>query len=154
MGASSAPAPLGLSSKEIILSSWGNGAPEMAITVQGNWAYTTTKGPDFDIHRLTADINGVFVTVYVGHHPRDVVSINATTVKVKVRTRPVIFYVTQREGSASAEAVMDGFFSGFEGPGVGELKLHIMAGAESPELLATVFTAIATLHPITKQAAR
>jgi len=134
--------------KEIIFPSWGNGAPEIALTVKGDWNQKTNKGPDFDIHHLTPDIGVDSITIYVGHNPQDSVGADATATKINVGKSPVVFYVTRRDGIFHAEAVIEGFFSGLKGPGVSELKLHIMINAANSERLADLFKYIETLKPI------
>lgn len=137
-------------SKEIVLPSWGNGAPEIAITFKGNWNQKSNKGPDFDVHYLTPNTDGDSIAIYVGHNPQPIVQTDATTTNINVGTNSVTFYVTQRDGISHAEAIIDGFFSGFEGSGVAELRLHIMINARNPEQLAEIFKYIETLKPITK----
>lgn len=137
-------------SKEIILPSWGNGAPEIAITVKGDWKQKLNKGPDFDVHYLTLNTGGNSIGIYVGHNPQEIMKTDATTTKLTVGTNSVIFYVTQQNGASHAEAIIDGFFRGFEGSGVAQLRLHIMINARNSEQLAEIFKDIETLKPITR----
>ena len=151
VGLSPLQAQTGSASREIVLSSWGNGAPEITITVKGNWKKGKThKGPDFDVHYLTPNADGDSIAIYVGHNPQDIARANATTAKINVGANPVTFYVTQRDGISHAEAIVDGFFGGFEGSGVAVLRLHIIINARNSEQLAEIFKYIETLKPITK----
>jgi gamma-glutamylcyclotransferase (GGCT)/AIG2-like uncharacterized protein YtfP len=137
--------------KEIVFPSWGNNAPEIAIIVKGDWKEKTNKGPDFDIHYLTLNTNGDSIAIYVGNNPQSLVKTNATTTNVNIGTKQATFYVTQRDGVSQAEAIIDGLFSGFEGSGVAELRLHIMVNAKSSEKLAEIFKYIETLKLIDRK---
>ncbi len=53
-----------------ILESWGNGAPELSISVPSGHAVQKHKGPDFDVHYVESkNTSDPSMGIYIGHHP-------------------------------------------------------------------------------------
>jgi len=128
--------------------SWGGGAPEIAITLKSDWDQKITKGPDFDVHYLTH--RDYSITLYVGHHPQPIAQTDATRIKIKIGKHPVTFFVTRKDNNSHADAIIDGFFTGFQGSGVSALRVHIMIRTRNPDHLAGIFKYIETLRPLAK----
>jgi len=54
----------------LTIESWGNGAPELRISVPLGYAVEKHKGPDFDVHYVGSKNPGdPSMGIYVGHHP-------------------------------------------------------------------------------------
>jgi len=131
---------------EYVLPPWGNGAPELVITLQGKWEQKTNKGPDFNLHWLSSPLLGGSLGVYVGRHPQKIETATATTrTNLVVGSKQVVFFVTLSKDGQHAEAIVDDFFKGFTGLGVSSLRLHVTINGNRREFIDSVRLALKTL---------
>ncbi len=135
---------------EYTLPSWGNGAPELSITLTGKWEQTRNKGPDFDVHWFSSKSLGGSLGIYVGHHPQPIQTTPETSrTNLVIGDKEVAFSITPIKGGQKGAAIIDDFFKGFPGPGVVQLKLHIMINIAKQDFLESVRQGLKTLKPKT-----
>jgi hypothetical protein len=135
---------------EFIMPSWGNGAPELTITLVGKWEQTRNKGPDFDVHWFASKSLGGSLGIYVGHHPQPIQTTAETSrTNLVIGDKEVAFAIAPIKGGQKVAAIINDFFKGLPGPGVAQLKLHVMINVAKQDFLESVRQGLKTLKPRT-----
>lgn len=144
--ASGEPVTSNAEASEYVLPSWGNGAPDLVITLAGDWKQEANKGPDFDVHWLSG--LGGSLGIYVGHNPKDIETTAATAkTNLLVGGKQIGFLVTPSKDGQKTQAIVDHFFKGCSGQGVSDLKLHIMINGTTQKFMTAVQDGLKTLKP-------
>jgi hypothetical protein len=111
---------------KFIISSWGNGAPQLEIKLPQDWDYQQQKGPDFDVHWFTDQKTKENIGFYIGHHPNIKKSTDVKHLRRNVGNIETEFYSENQGGKIFTQSIVQGFFKGHAGSGVAELIIHIM----------------------------
>lgn len=128
----------------LTIESWGNGAPELSISVPLGYAIEKHKGPDFDVHYVKSkNPNDASMGIYIGHHPNPFSS-QRKGIETKKEADAILgqnvewILWQEKEDSNTTyhyETIIKEAFKGMEGGGVASLKIHVfMQGPDKKEV--------------------
>lgn len=118
----------------LTLESWGNGAPELNLSVPQGYSGQKQKGPDFDVYYITSkDPNDPSMGLYIGHHPNLFSSqrkgIETTKEKDAILGQNVEWIAWEEKQNGKTvyryETIIENGFKGFKGGGVDRLRIHV-----------------------------
>jgi hypothetical protein len=135
--------------KTVVLSSWGNGAPALALDVQEDFKLVHERGADFDMFFIVpvdsqARSTGAVLGVYVGHNPNPFAKGNQSShEQMQPGGRIFDWEVWKTEASSGTvfhkECIIQDLFRNVPGlhagAGVPDLKVHMFIKATEPELV-------------------
>jgi hypothetical protein len=128
------------------MGSWGNNAPALEIKLPEKWKYEKNRGPDFDVHWFRSPDGSGNIGIYIGHHPHMEKADNIQRSKHSVGGKEVEFYSEKRNEIVFTQALVSGFFAGYEGGGVSRLLLHIMINEQKSGFTQKALEALAKLQ--------
>jgi hypothetical protein len=118
----------------LMLESWGNGAPELSISVPSGHAVQKHKGPDFDVHYIKSkNPKDPSMGIYIGHHPNPFSS-QKKGIETKKEADVIlgqnvewVLWQETEDGKTTyhRETIIQQAFKGLEGSGVAGLMVHI-----------------------------
>ncbi len=128
----------------LTLESWGNGAPELSISVPSGYILEKNKGSDFDVHYAKSkNTNDPSMGIYIGHHPNPFSS-QKKGIEIKREAGIILgqnvewvsWQETEDEKTTyHREVIIQQAFKGMEGGGVAGLMIHIfMNGMDQKEV--------------------
>jgi hypothetical protein len=130
--------------KRLTIESWGNGAPELTISVPIGYTVEKQKGPDFDVHYVTSkDPYAVSMGIYIGHHAhpfgpqKKEIETRKETDAILGQNVEWVFWQEERDGEATyhCETIVSEAFKGMGGGGVAGLRVHVfIKGPEAKNL--------------------
>lgn len=129
-----------------VISSWGNGAPELMISLPGTWRTDEQQGPDFTLYWFMAPDETGNVGFYIGLHPNLRKSESAKKSIHHVIGKKTEFYSEKKGQSLLTQGIIEGLFAGDKSTVVADLKLHIMINEYSKNFTQNAFTFLATLR--------
>ena len=132
--------------KQVILESWGNGAPDLQLSLPPGFTTEITKGPDFDVHRMRHPDDIGVLSIYIGHHPNRDNEEGSERVRRKVGKRKVTFERSETEYGSFADALVPGFFKKEKGSGVSGLILYVFISAKDDHFYEQVWQILETLR--------
>lgn len=118
----------------LMLESWGNGAPELSISVPSGYAVQKHKGPDFDVHYIESKgAKDPSMGIYIGHHPnpfssqkKGIETKKEADVILGQNVEWVLWQETEDvKTTYHRETIIPQAFKGMEGSGVAGLMVHI-----------------------------
>ncbi len=118
----------------LTLESWGNGAPELSISVPSGYTVERHKGPDFDVHYIgSKNRDNPSMGIYIGHHPNPFSS-QKKGIETKKEADVILrqnvewkLWQGKEDGKTSyhREAIVKEAFKGMGGGGVAGLMIHV-----------------------------
>ncbi len=118
----------------LTIESWGNGAPELSISVPSGYTVERHKGPDFDVHYIgSKNRDNPSMGIYIGHHPNPFSS-QKKGIETKKEADVIlgqnvewILWQEKEDGKTSyhREAIVKEAFKGMGGGGVAGLMVHV-----------------------------
>jgi hypothetical protein len=128
----------------LMLESWGNGAPELSISVPIGYTVEKHKGPDFDVHYIKwKNTNDPLTGIYIGHHPNPFSS-QRKGIETKKGSDVIlgqnvewILWEEERDGKTTyhCETIAKEAFKGMGGSGVARLMVHVfIKGADQRQV--------------------
>jgi hypothetical protein len=118
----------------LTIESWGNGAPELSISVPSGYTVEKHKGPDFDVHYVRSkNANDPSMGIYIGHHPNPF-SFQKKGIETKKEVDVIlgqngewILWQEKEDGKISyhCETIVKDAFKGMGGSGVAGLMVHV-----------------------------
>ncbi|HTF99816.1 MAG TPA: hypothetical protein VK654_04410 [Nitrospirota bacterium] len=119
---------------KVTITSWGNGSPELEITVPSDYGVEKHKGPDFDVHYLASkNPRDPVMGIYIGHHP-NLFSSRLKGIAVEREKGTILGQKAEwiawqdKENDAAVyhcETIVPGVFKGAGASGIAALMLHI-----------------------------
>ncbi len=143
----------------LILESWGNGAPELSISVPMGYIVEKRKGPDFDVHYVRSkNPDAPVLGIYVGHHPN---FFNSQKTGIETRKeRDVILgqnvewilWEEKEDGKIiyHCETLVNEAFKGMKGGGVEILKIHVFIQGPDKRRVNSLKTSAKSLQIVRK----
>jgi len=116
------------------IESWGNGAPELSVSVPLGYTIEKHRGPDFNVHYIKSkNTNDPSMGIYIGHHPNSFSSqrrITETTKEEDLILSQKAEWVSWQEKQDGktiyhVETIIGDVFKGMGGSGVAGLKMHL-----------------------------
>jgi hypothetical protein len=118
----------------LMLEPWGNGAPELSISVPSGYTVEKYKGPDFNVHYIRSkNPNAPSLGIYIGHHPNPFSS-QKQGIETKKEADVIlgqnvewILWQEKEDGKTSyhRETIVKEAFKGMGGGGVAGLMVHV-----------------------------
>jgi hypothetical protein len=118
----------------LTIESWGNGAPELSISVPLGYTAEKHKGPDFDVHYVgSKNPNHPSMGIYIGHHPNPFSS-QKKGIAIKKEADVIlgqkvewILWQDEQDGKGTyhCETIVKEAFKGMRGSGVAGLMIHV-----------------------------
>jgi len=118
----------------LTIESWGNGAPELSISVPSEYTVEKHKGPDFDVNYIESkNANDPSMGIYIGHHPNPFSS-QKQGIETKKEADVIlgqkvewIRWQEEKDGKTSyhSETIVKGAFKEMGGSGVAGLMIHV-----------------------------
>ncbi len=139
----------------LTLESWGNGAPELSISVPLGYTVKRQKGPDFDVHYIELkNANDPSMGIYIGHHPNPFSSKEKavdTTKEADIILGQKVEWVSwqgepEGKGSYHCETVIANVFKGIEGGGVAGLLIHVFINGSDKKQIHLLKTSAKSLQ--------
>ncbi len=142
----------------LTLESWGNGAPELSISVPMGYTVQKHKGPDFDVHYIRSkNPDNPSMGIYIGHHPNpfssQIKGIETRKEGEVILDRNVewMLWLEKKDGKAfyHCETIIIDAFKGMGEGGVEDLRIHVfMQGQDKKgvDLLKTSTKSLRIVH--------
>ena len=118
----------------LTIESWGNGAPELSVSVPLGYTVEKHKGPDFDVNYIESkNANDPSMGIYIGHHPNPFSS-QKQGIETKKEADVIlgqkvewIRWQGEEDGKTSyhSETIVKGAFKEMRGSGVAGLMIHV-----------------------------
>ncbi len=139
----------------LTIESWGNGAPELKISVPPGYKLYKHKGPDFDVHYIESKIaDDPSMGIYIGHH------LNPFSSKVKAidtakeadailgQEVEWVSWQGEPEGKRSyhCETIIANVFKGMGGEGVAYLMIHAFMHGQDQEQVNLLKSSVKSLR--------
>ncbi len=143
----------------LTIESWGNGTPELSISVPLGYAVQRCKGPDFDVHYIESkNANDPSMGIYIGHHPNpfssQVKGIDTTKEADVILGQKVEWISWQGEpegkGSYHCETIIANVFKGIDDEGVAYLMIHIFMHGPDKNRISLLKTSANSLRIVRK----
>jgi hypothetical protein len=144
---------------QLTIDSWGNGAPELSISVPSGYALEKFKGPDFDVHYIKSkNPHDPSMRIYIGHHPKPFSSqkegIETEKEADVILGQKVEWRLWQEKENGKTtyhcETIVLGAFQGMEGGGVAILMVHVFMNGEDRKRVAALKTYARSLQIVGK----
>jgi hypothetical protein len=133
-----------LAAVTLTLPSWRNGAPALLVDVPDGYHVQRQKGPDFDVYHISSKTSHGSLGIYVGHHPSE-----RRHAAGQSSGRFAWRMSETGEGTTrvvSADALVEGLFGGYSGPGVADLLVHVMIRAPEAKIVERLKAGAETLR--------
>ncbi len=143
----------------LTLESWGNGAPELSISVPSGYTIQKHKGPDFDVHYVESkNPNDPSMGIYIGHHPNpfssQIKGIDTAKEADVILGQKVEWVLWQGEpegkGSYHCETIIANVFKGMGGSGVDGLMIHVFVNGPDQKKVNLLKTSSKSLRVLRK----
>ena len=143
----------------LMIESWGNGAPELSISVPSGYTLEKHKGPDFDVHYVRSkNPDDALMGIYIGHHPNPF-SLHKKGIETKKEADAIlgqnvewILWQEKEDGKVSyhCEAIAKEAFKGMGGSGVAGLMVHIFISGPNQKKVNSLKTSTKSLQIVRK----
>jgi|MudIll2142460700_1097286.scaffolds.fasta_scaffold120137_2 hypothetical protein len=128
----------------LTIESWGNGAPELRVSIPPGYKLKKHKGPDFDVHYISSkNADDPSMGIYIGHHPNPSSS-QKKGIEIKKEADVLLgqnvewlLWQEKEDGKTTyhCETIVKDAFKGMGGSGVESLRIHIfMQGPDKKEI--------------------
>jgi len=143
----------------LTIESWGNGAPELKISVPSGYAVEKQKGPDFDVHYVgSRNPRDPSMGIYVGHHPNPFSS-HKKGIETEKEADIIlgqnvewIYWQEKEDGEITyhCETIVREGFKGMGGSGVAGLMIHVFIKGTDQKQVHSFKTSVRSLRIVGK----
>ena len=144
----------------LTIGSWGNGAPELRISVPSGYAIERQKGPDFDVHYVgSKNPNDPTMGIYLGHHPNPFSS-QKKGIEIKKEGDAILgqkvewtSWQEKEDGGIiyHCETIVKEAFKGMGGSGAAYLMIHIFIKGPDQKQVNLLRTSAKSLRIVREQ---